>query len=111
MTFLRSDIWCAAFVRLHNNLGHFCVVAKKGHESAGQIWIEVDHLDGKVSLYSPAPFLKYDNEKGERFFECRLHYVDIITVKEKIAQELNFDPDIWVLALEMRDGDIGIDLV
>ena len=33
---LRSDIWCAAFVRRHNDLGQFCVVAQKGDPVAGQ---------------------------------------------------------------------------
>jgi len=111
MSQLRSDIWCAAFIRLHNDLGHFCVVAKKGHEIAGQIWIEVDHLNGQNSLFSPAPMLSHNEEKSDWIFECRLQNVAAQKIKEKIAQEINFDPDIWVLALEMREGEVGINMI
>ncbi len=113
MSQLRSDLWCSAFVRTHNDLGHFCVVAKKGHEVAGQIFIEVDHLDKTVSLYSPAPMLSYDEDQYqfERVFECVLKCVDQTEVKNKIASELNFDPDIWVIALEMRAGNLGFAIV
>ncbi len=119
MSQLRSDIWCAAFIRLHNDRGNFCVVAKKGHEVAGQIWIELDHLDNSISLFSPAPMLKYDAEKYqfERVFECRLSKATPEEVKSKIAQELDFDPDIWVIALEMRNSEqvseskLGINII
>ncbi len=113
MSKIRSDIWCAAFIRSQNDLGNFCVIAKKGHESAGQIWIEVDHLNNSFSLFSPAPMLKYDIEKYqfERVFEKRLSDALENEVKEKITQEINFDPDIWVIALEKRDADIGLELV
>ena len=39
----RSDLWTAAFVRRHNDLGHMCVVARRGDPIAGQIFIEIDH--------------------------------------------------------------------
>ncbi len=113
MSQLRSDIWCSAFVRSHNDLGHFCVVAKKGHEIAGQIWIELDHLDNSFCLYSPAPALKYDIEKYkyERVFEHRLKFVSAKEIKKQIEQEQNFDPDIWIIALEMRKGELGLKVV
>jgi hypothetical protein len=52
---LRTDIWASAFVRRHNDLGHICVVVRKGDPIAGQIFIEVDHLNGTVSLYTRRP--------------------------------------------------------
>ncbi len=27
-------------------MGDFCVVSRKGDKDAGQIWIEIDHLEG-----------------------------------------------------------------
>jgi hypothetical protein len=29
-------------------------------------------------------------------------------VRERIEREANFDPDLWVLALEMRGVDAGV---
>ena len=51
MSTLRADLWCAVFVRRHNDLGNMCVVSRRGDPIAGQVWIEVDHLDGSVTLF------------------------------------------------------------
>src|SRR5690606_39927755 len=50
--------WCMAFVRRHNDLGDMCVVVRRGDPIAGQVFIEVDHLDGTRPLYTPAPTLR-----------------------------------------------------
>ena len=49
---LRTDLWTSAFVRRHNDLGHICVVARRGDPLAGQIFLEVDHLNGTVDRKS-----------------------------------------------------------
>jgi len=108
---LRSDIWCAAFVRRHNDLGHFCVVSRRGDPAAGQVWVEIDHLNGTVSLFSPAPSALLAEDIGGRVFQCRYDHADPLTVRERIAREAEFDEDLWVLSLEMRVGDHGLDLV
>ena len=64
---LRSDLWVAAFVRRHNDLGHICVIARKGDPAAGQIFIEIDHLDGTVSLFAPAPASSEDRLDDRTF--------------------------------------------
>jgi hypothetical protein len=108
MSQLRSDIWVAAFVRRHNDLGHFCVVSRKGDPIAGQVFIEVDHLNGKVSLFTPAPMASLESETADRIFERRLDQVEPEKVSARIAREEDFDPDFWVLNLEMRKGDLGL---
>lgn len=108
---LRSDIWCAAFVRRQNDLGHFCVVARRGDSQVGQIWIEVDHLDGTASLYVPAPSAGFEEIFPGRIFQRRYTRVDPLTVRERIAREVEFDQDLWVLAVDYRGDDIGVDLV
>jgi hypothetical protein len=103
----RTDLWVAAFVRRHNDLGHVCVVSRRGDPIAGQIFLEVDHLNGAVSLYTPAPAaLREDSE--DRIFQLRFERTEPEKVRERIAQEQKFDPDLWVVSLEMRNGDPGI---
>ena len=51
----RTDLWVAAFVRRHNDLGEICVVVSRGDPIAGQIFIEIDHLDGRRLTAHPAP--------------------------------------------------------
>lgn len=88
-----------------------CVVARKGDAIAGQIWIEVDHLNGKVSLFSPAPAIALAGNELDRIFECRFADTEPQTVRDRLARELDFDPDIWVVALELRTDDLGIQIV
>lgn len=107
---LRSDIWCAAFVRRHNDLGHMCVVSRRGDPAAGQIWVEIDHLNGTVSLFTPAPSALIENDHGGRVFERRYDRVDPLIVRERIAREVVFDEDLWVLSLEMRGDDHGLEV-
>lgn len=108
MTPFRSDIWVAAFVRRHNDIGHICVVSRRGDAVAGQIFIRLDHLDGTVSLYAPAPAIARGEESADRLFERRFDHAAPDKVGERLAREAEFDPDFWVVDLEMRNGDPGI---
>lgn len=107
---LRSDLWAGAFVRRHNDLGHMCVVSRRGDPIAGQIFIELDHLNGTTSLYVPAPASAIEDRREERLFQLRFDAVEPSKVRDRIAREADFDPDLWVINLEMRGGDPGIDL-
>jgi hypothetical protein len=107
---LRSDIWVSAFLRRHNNLGNMCVVARRGDPIAGQVFIEVDHLDGTRSLFTPAPAASRPDD-ANLVFQRRFSRVEPEKVRERIEQEGRFDPDLWVLSLDLRGDDPGIDLV
>jgi hypothetical protein len=107
----RTDIWAAAFVRRHNDLGHLCVVERRGDPIAGQIFIELDHLNGTKSLFVPAPAASRMDDGEDRVFQLRFDHVEPPKVAERIAREADFDPDLWVIAIEMRSGDLGLNLI
>ena len=110
MSSLRSDLWCSVFVRRHNDLGHMCVVARRGDPIAGQVFIEVDHLDGTRSLFTPAPMAsRQDN--ASLVFQRRFAHVEPAKVSERIAREVAFDPDLWVLSIDLRGDDLGIEVI
>ena len=106
----RSDLWVSAFVRRHNDLGHICVIMRRGDPIAGQIFIEVDHLNGEASLYSPAPLAGRDGNPEDRVFQCRFSHVEPAKVRERLVREEEFDPDYWLISLEMRGGDVGVEM-
>jgi hypothetical protein len=106
----RSDLWVAAFVRRHNDIGNICVVVRKGDPIAGQIFIEIDHLNGTGSLLTPAPSTAREEGDEDRLFVRRFDHVEPMLIAERIAREGDFDPDLWVLALEMRGDDAGVTL-
>jgi hypothetical protein len=107
----RSDLWVAAFVRRHNDIGHICVVVRTGDPIAGQIFIEIDHLNGTASLLTPAPSSARAEGDEDRLFVRRFDHVEPPAIAGRIAREADFDPDLWVLALEMRGDDAGVTLV
>lgn len=106
----RSDLWVAAFVRRHNDIGNICVVVRKGDPIAGQIFIEIDHLNGTASLLTPAPSSAREEGDEDRLFVRRFDHAEPTAIAERIARESDFDPDLWVLALEMRGDDAGVTL-
>jgi len=99
-----------AFVRRHNDMGNMCVVARRGDPIAGQIFIEVDHLDGTRSLFTPAPTVSRGDDAGQ-IFQRRFERAEPQKVRERIEKEISFDPDLWVLSIDLRSDDPGIDLV
>lgn len=99
-----------AFVRRHNDLGHMCVVVRRGDPIAGQVYIEVDHLDGTRSLYTPAPMVSRGEDAG-LVFQRRFDHAEPETVRQRIVREAEFDPDLWVLSIDMRGDDLGIDVI
>jgi hypothetical protein len=107
----RTDLWVAAFVRRHNDIGHICVVSRRGDPIAGQIFVEIDHLNGTQSLYVPAPMSARLENPEDRVFSLRLDHVEPLAVVERVRREQDFDPDLWVVSLEMRNGDLGLELV
>ena len=111
MSLLRSDLWVSAFVRRHNDLGNMCVVARRGDTIAGQVFIEVDHLDGTVSLFTPAPIVSRQDNDAALVFQRRLVHAEPQKVRERIAREADFDPDLWVISLDLRSDDPGIEIV
>jgi hypothetical protein len=106
----RTDLWVSAFVRRHNDIGHLCVVSRRGDPIAGQIFVEVDHLNGEVSLYTPAPAASLGDNPEDRLFQLRFDHVEPSKVRERIAREQDFDPDLWVVSLEMRGGVLGLEV-
>ena len=107
----RSDLWVAAFVRRHNDIGNICVVARRGDPIAGQIFIEIDHLNGTGSLLTPVPSAAREDGEEDRIFVRQLTQVDPATVRARIEREADFDPDLWVIAIETRSEDVGARLV
>jgi hypothetical protein len=88
-----------------------CVVSRRGDPIAGQVFIEIDHLDGTVSLLTPAPMVSRTDDSAGLVFQQRFSHGSPQDVHERIAREIEFDPDLWVLSLDLRSDDVGVDLI
>ena len=85
---------------------------RRGAAEAGAIFVKVDRLDGRAALYAPAP----QSELAERGIErlwSRAHKDEWINpgdVEKRLAREIDFDPDLWIVEVEDRHGRSWLDL-
>ncbi len=102
---ITSELWVAALIRRATTSGAFATVLTKGSPEAGSIYVVVSGLAGPLSLLAPAPQFLYDDQRAdERLFEQILTDVSESEISTKLAAERRFDPDIWVVEIEDREG-------
>jgi hypothetical protein len=102
---VRSDIWVRAYLRRCQGQGASVVIARRGDEAAGAIFISIDRLDGFVLLYGPAPAGLAGTESERRFVSCFASgAVPSAEAAGYIARQASFDPDIWIVAVEDKAG-------
>ncbi len=109
MNRLRSDFWVSAYIRRCGVEGVEAVLRKRGAAEAGALFVKVDRLDGTASLYGPAPQVFLD-DSGERLFSAVLVNTTPLDVEERVARELKFDPDLWLVEVDDRAGRHFLDL-
>ena len=68
-------------------------------------WRVVNITKG-ACLFTPAPQTAYDNSRPvERVFTpLSAAPVPEATVEERLAKEIRFDPDVWIVEIEDREG-------
>jgi hypothetical protein len=109
---LKSAIWVAAYLRRCQGEGIFGAVRRRGAEEAGAVFVKVATLDGNAILYAPAPQTAYDDSRPiERIFAATSPGpVPEAAVEERLAREIRFDSDVWIVETEDRAGRHFLDL-
>jgi hypothetical protein len=109
---IKSNIWVAAYLRRCQTENIFGVVRRKGAEEAGAIFIKLALLDGNALLFAPAPQTVYDESRpADRVFaQSTPQPVAEHLVEERLAKEIRFDSDIWIVEIEDRAGRHFLDL-
>ncbi|RBP16362.1 hypothetical protein DFR50_1053 [Roseiarcus fermentans] len=112
---LRADIWVAAYLRRRNADGAFAALRRRGAAEAGAIVVKLDRLDGRAALYGPAPqSLSAEAPPGVDRVFTRMHdaeWIDPAEAEARLARQVRFDPDLWIVEVEDRNGEPRIDLV
>ena len=112
---LKSGIWVAAYVRRCHVEGAYAAVVRRGAEEAGAVFIIINRLDGTGTLYGPAPQAAFDEAQPlDRMFTVavgRKGPVPTAEIESRLQREKSFDPDIWIVEVEDRDGRHFLDRV
>ena len=111
MARIRSDFWVSAHLRLCAGRGIDAVLRRRGAAEAGAIFVSLDRLDGEVSLYVPAAQSLLADETGGRAFQLVLGGVPGFEIEARMVREIRFDPDLWWLAIDDREGRTLLDVI
>lgn len=109
---LKSSIWVAAYLRRCQTSGVFGAVRRRGAEEAGAVFVKVALLDGTALLFTPAPQTAYEDSRPvERaFVTMSPQPVPESDVESRLAREVRFDPDLWIVEIEDKAGRHFLDL-
>lgn len=92
--------------------GATATLTRRGAAEAGAIFVVVDRLTGSADLYGQAPQAAFDEgQPSERLFQLVVEAQPLAAVDERLAREVRFDPDVWIVAVEDRDGRVFFDTV
>lgn len=103
---LKSSIWVAAYLRRCEIEGAFGAIRRRGAEEAGAVFVKISRLDGTATLYAPAPQTEYDESRpiDRVFTPTTQEPVAEPSIEERLAKEVKFDPDVWIVEIEDRQG-------
>tara|TARA_R110002110_G_scaffold7200_9_gene36528 strand:+ start:708 stop:1046 length:339 start_codon:yes stop_codon:yes gene_type:complete len=103
---LKTSLWISAQIRLCDLSFTPAVVARRGDSDAGQVMVLRNLLDGTFELFARTTDM--DGAPAWRRASGP-DPVDYEAASKLIAREAEFDPDIWVLEVEDRDGKYELD--
>jgi len=106
-----SDFWVAAYIRRCHTAGAYAVVRRRGSEESGAIFVVIDRLNGSRTLFEPAPQSAIDGTREDRMFIPVEGLGDGVDVLEaRLTREIRYDPDLWIVEVEDRNGRHFLDL-
>jgi hypothetical protein len=111
---LKSGIWVSAYLRRCATEGAPAVVRRRGADEAGAVFVKVDRLDGTADLFGPAPQSAFeDAHPVERAFTASLakQPAPVADIESYLTKQLRFDPDLWIVEVEDREGRNFLDRV
>ncbi|MCB1400310.1 MAG: DUF1491 family protein [Rhodobacteraceae bacterium] len=101
---LASDVWVRAYLkRLEMNFIPAYVTAH-GHAEAGAVLVKCSTLDGRAKAWQRS----FDLMTGARAWVVLAEGAEA-EIDAAIARQRSFDPDLWVIEIESREGRTLLD--
>ena len=101
---LKSAIYVQALIRRCEVAGAAAYLLRRGAEEAGAVFLKLNRLNGALTVLSPA-------RRGEdRVWTRPLgDAADEARCAEYFTRQIRFDPDIWIVEIEDREGRTFVD--
>jgi len=102
---VKSEIWVHSYLRVLSAQGLPGFVVRRGDGDAGAIFIRLNRLDGTSVVFGPAPagLTHLDGGRGWVPVTDSNGQIDE-DIERYLSQEIEFDPDIWIVEVEDRLG-------
>ncbi|MEL6278077.1 MAG: DUF1491 family protein [Pseudomonadota bacterium] len=98
---LAAGIWVAAHIRRCEIEGAAAFVARKGAEESGAVLLKIATLDGQARALTRATL--GDGGSGWTWL-VGPDPAPEPEVDQRLSRQAEFDPDVWVLEIEDRQG-------
>jgi len=96
---LTTDIWVSAYLTRLRLVEIPVFVTRKGDATAGSVLVKLNTLDGNAKAFQR----QFDLMSGNREWVVLAEGPEA-DVDASLARQASFDPDIWVLEVEDRQG-------
>lgn len=102
---LKAGFFVRALIRRVEVAGCHAMVVKKGSEEAGAVFLKIATLDGSCMVLSQAR-----QGDGELVWMKPLgDAADEATAQTYFDKQMKFDPDLWIVEIEDREGRTFVD--
>lgn len=99
MTRLTAEFWVQAYLARLRQSDIPAFVVARGDNTAGAVLIKLNSLDGQAACYQRG----FDLMSGARKWDCLVSGKEP-DVDKAITRQRSFDPDLWVIEVEDRNG-------
>lgn len=96
---LTADFWVAAYLARLRGADIPVFIVARGDGTAGAVLVKQSPLDGTATLYQRS----FDPMTGARQWMVLAEGAEV-EVDAAIARQRGFDPDLWVIEVEDREG-------
>ncbi|MDO5528630.1 MAG: DUF1491 family protein [Paracoccus sp. (in: a-proteobacteria)] len=96
---LAAGIWVAAYLARLSQANIPAYILRRGDDTAGAVLVKAALPGGRAQLWAR----EWDLETDRREWRMTLDGPER-DIEAAIARQTGFDPDIWVIEIESRDG-------
>ncbi|MEM7472369.1 MAG: DUF1491 family protein [Pseudomonadota bacterium] len=96
---LTAEFWVGAYLKRLQLYDIPAFVTSKGDATAGAVLVKMNTLDGQACCYQRS----FDLMSGERVWVALAEGAER-DVDATLAKQRSFDPDLWVIEVEDREG-------